>query len=483
MSRHLPQGPPKQAPLGSRPIAAATRPIHNSLSQQERRVLCPALLIRATVVLAVSVATANAAALDLIGYLPYYRINNNYLNNVLPGQLSMLDEVRYFGLSVDSNGGIVSLSGSLQSHKDNIVAIQGVINSLPVGARPRLDITLGGAGEDATFTSVAASESKRSVLAQNVNALLNETGADGVDVDWEHPDAGVQRTTQFPALLKRIKQEVGADRRVYATVDPTVVISNSVFTGANAIDGVSLMTYDLGWWGNDPGDPNTGEHSPQEYVEDSVEAWTEAPGSPNDRPWVFGNWGNGSPAERLGVGLPFYGRALSNQTAYTYSELVAGGATTDGEYYQYAGQQVWSPSPELAAQRVEHALEQGLQHLIFWEIGQDLPTSNSKSLLRVAYETREALAGLPGDFNADGRVDSADYTLWRDGLGVDFIQSDYEIWARHYGATSAGVPAEATPEPTAVGLALLGSIALARRRAERRSRVDATPLLCRRIQS
>ncbi len=429
--------------------------------------LYPKKMICIATLLAIAATAVNAAALDLIGYLPYYRINNNYLSNVLPGQLSMLDEVRYFGLSVDGNGAIVSLSGSLQSHKDNIAALQGVINLLPEGQRPRLDITLGAAGQDATFTSVAASSSKRTVLAQNVNALLNETGADAVDIDWEHPDAGVQRTTQYPALLKRIKQEIGADRRVYATVAPSVVISNSVFSGEDAIDGVSLMTYDLGWWSSDPGNPNNGEHSLQEYAEDAVEAWTEPPGSPNDRPWVFGTWGNGSPAERLGLAMPVYGRALTSQTAYTYSELVAGGTTTDREYYQYGGQQVWSPSPELAVQRVEYAIQQGLQHLIFWEIGQDLPVSNGASLLKAAYDAREALSGLPGDFNGDGAVDGADYTVWRDGLGVDYTQGDYDLWAHNYGATAQSASAEGAPEPTSVALALLGSVAWACRRGPR----------------
>jgi hypothetical protein len=431
----------------------------------------PTNLIRATAMLAIAATAVNAAALDLIGYLPYYRINNNYLSNVLPGQLSMLDEVRYFGLSVDSNGGIVSLSGSLQSHKDNVAAIQGVIDLLPAGERPRLNITLGAAGEDATFTSVAASSSKRTLLAQNVNALLNETGAVAVDIDWEHPDAGVQRTTQYPALLKRIKQEIGAERRVYATVAPSVVISSSVFSGEDAIDGVSLMTYDLGWWSNDPSNPNNGEHSLEEYVEDTVEAWTEAPGSPNDRPWVFGTWGNGSPADRLGVAMPVYGRALGSQTAYTYSELVAGGITTDGEYYQYGGQQVWAPSPELAAQRVEHAIEQGLQHLIFWEIGQDLPPTNGASLLRVAYETREALVGISGDYNNDGTVDVADYTVWRDGGSPDSTQTGYDLWADRFGdsATNAAskVLADGVPEPASSVFLLLACLVGTIRHARR----------------
>ncbi len=170
------------------------------------------------------------------------------------------------------------------------------------------------------------------------------------------------------------------------------------------------------------------------------------------------HWGNGSPANQLGVAIPIYGRSIANQTAYTYSELVTGGATTDGEYYQYSGQQVWSPSPGLAAQRVEHALDQGLQHLIFWEIGQDLPATNSNSLLRVAYETREALAGLPGDFNSDGKVDSADYTVWRDGLGANYTQEDYETWAENYGASANSSNAKATPEPVSAGMAFFAAL-------------------------
>jgi hypothetical protein len=50
----------------------------------------------------------------------------------------------------------------------------------------------------------------------------------------------------------------------------------------------------------------------------------------------------------------------------------------------------------------------------------------------------------PGDFNQDGKVDAADYTLWADHYGVSGINScdgnkdrivdiaDYTIWADHY---------------------------------------------------
>lgn len=196
-----------------------------------------------------AIATSHALAVDLIGYVPYYRMDSTYNTGTLPAQLAMLDEVRYFGLTAASNGTIVPLENTMQYHLSNIATIKSSIEALQAADRPRLNITFGGAGEDASFTTIAANSSLRATFAMNVAALLGETGATSVDIDWEHPDAGVQRTTNYPVLLKRIKQELGADRRVYATVDPTVMISNSVFSAPNAIDGVSLMTYDLGWWG------------------------------------------------------------------------------------------------------------------------------------------------------------------------------------------------------------------------------------------
>ena len=98
-----------------------------------------------------------ASAVDLIGYVPYWEMNANYTINILPTQLSMLSEVRYFGLTAASNGTVVPQAGSgtMQTHPNNIATIQQKINALPADKRPRLGITIGGAGEDATFTSIA----------------------------------------------------------------------------------------------------------------------------------------------------------------------------------------------------------------------------------------------------------------------------------------------------------------------------------------
>ena len=342
----------------------------------------------------------NAWAVDLIGYVPHYRMNSSYVNDVLPDQLALLDEVRYFGISVNASAGLTTTAADLS----NIQTIESVINALPETQRPRLGITIGGAGQSAGFSTVAASSTLRDRFAQNLEALLDQTGAVAVDLDWEHPAAGAERNSLFPAMLTRIKQEFGDSRRVYATVAPSVIVSNSIFAGPHAIDGVSLMTYDLGWWSNDPSNPNTGQHSLQADVATAVRAWTDAPGSTNQRPWVFGSWGNDVPTDKLGIGLPMYGRGFNGSSAglaVTYRDLIAGGTTNNGSSYQYQGSDVWIPSRDMVKQRVDFAVAQDLQNIIIWELAQDLPPDHQNSMLRAAQRP-------DGDFNGDGAWDSSD---------------------------------------------------------------------------
>ncbi|MGD9633633.1 MAG: hypothetical protein AB7G28_08370 [Pirellulales bacterium] len=43
-----------------------------------------------------------------------------------------------------------------------------------------------------------------------------------------------------------------------------------------------------------------------------------------------------------------------------------------------------------------------------------------------------------GDFNKDGTVNAADYTVWRDKLGSTYTAADYQVWTTHFGMTGGG---------------------------------------------
>lgn len=80
-----------------------------------------------------------------------------------------------------------------------------------------------------------------------------------------------------------------------------------------------------------------------------------------------------------------------------------------------------------------------------------------------------AVAMIPGDYNSDGTVDAADYTVWRDNLGgltslanddtAGVGPDDYDRWQTHFGEPStpgAGASANvAVPEPATIVLILM----------------------------
>ncbi|MEM6855626.1 MAG: hypothetical protein AAF593_14560, partial [Planctomycetota bacterium] len=86
-----------------------------------------------------------------------------------------------------------------------------------------------------------------------------------------------------------------------------------------------------------------------------------------------------------------------------------------------------------------------------------------------------AVVALAGDYNLNGEVDAADYTVWADSFGstTDLAAdgngdgvvdaADYTIWADNFGAGSATAPA-VVPEPGMMGVVSCGLVYFLRRR-------------------
>ena len=79
------------------------------------------------------------------------------------------------------------------------------------------------------------------------------------------------------------------------------------------------------------------------------------------------------------------------------------------------------------------------------------------------------LAKLPGDYNGNGIVDAADYTVWRDGLGAKFTQAYFDVWKANFGKTAgsgsgAGANA-AVPEPSTLVLLMFAAAGWCLRRS------------------
>jgi hypothetical protein len=71
---------------------------------------------------------------------------------------------------------------------------------------------------------------------------------------------------------------------------------------------------------------------------------------------------------------------------------------------------------------------------------------------------------LPGDYNSDGAVDTADYVVWQKS---DSSPNGYAVWRANFGRTAASesaVALVAVPEPTALALLVLFAPAVSVRR-------------------
>lgn len=102
-----------------------------------------------------------------------------------------------------------------------------------------------------------------------------------------------------------------------------------------------------------------------------------------------------------------------------------------------------------------------------------------------------SVSGLPGDYNLNGAVDAADYTVWRDNLGSMTVskadgtgqggipdgvvnQLDYAFWKTHFGSepgsgagdltpgVSSGANSAGVPEPTSMVLLCIGTTVVLR---------------------
>ncbi len=83
---------------------------------------------------------------------------------------------------------------------------------------------------------------------------------------------------------------------------------------------------------------------------------------------------------------------------------------------------------------------------------------------------------LPGDYNSDGNVDAADYTVWRDTLGSTedlrangddtgasmgvIDAADYDVWKTNFGQPAGAAAAHATTIPEPATPILLAAVAL-----------------------
>jgi GH18 family chitinase len=125
-----------------------------------------------------------------------------------------------------------------------------------------VQVAIGGWGDTAGFEKAAKREESRKLFAQNVKSMLDATGADGVDIDWEYPGGNgedyktnpnsgkVWEISAYPELLATIRAAVGPNKLISAAVpglprDMLAFTPTTIPKIMESVDFLNVMTYDM----------------------------------------------------------------------------------------------------------------------------------------------------------------------------------------------------------------------------------------------
>lgn len=274
---------------------------------------------------------------------------------------------------------------------------------------PQLKILISVGGWTAEgFSDAALSDASRDAFARSAVKLIRAHSLDGLDLDWEYPGqsvAGIKSRPEdkhnFTLLLKTLRAQLDAassddsragDKRYLLTIasadreyfDYTEMDKLHVY-----LDWINVMTYDF----FNSLTPTTGHHAG---------LYRSRFASPSDRnadASVKQHLAAGIPADKLVLGVAFYGRGFAGvnplhyglnqqyerfEAAHPYAELVRDFIDKQGFVREWDAQAkapyLWNAAsrtfityddPESIAIKAEYARSHHLGGMMFWELSQD----------------------------------------------------------------------------------------------------------------
>ena len=216
-------------------------------------------------------------------------------------------------------------------------------------------IAVGGWGWDKEFETLAAVPAIRAKLAKRVAEFCATYQLDGVDIDWEYPNAGAS-AANFAALAIAFRSALPAGALVTAAVLADATDADGISTDAvGHLDFINLMAYD---------GPRS-DHSSFAMAERSIASWLA----------------RGIHPDKLVLGVPFYARP----GGVIYRTLLANDpATASGDRILFKGVEQNYNGPATIRRKTKLALQLA-GGIMIWELSQD--ARGSDSLLRVIGET------------------------------------------------------------------------------------------------
>jgi len=169
-------------------------------------------------------------------------------------------------------------------------------------------ISIGGAGADAgRYSSLLGDAALTDAFVGHLVQAMEDHDLDGVDVDIEGDvlDGKSVDAAQYEAFVTKLGTALRAKSKLTTAALGGWFAGHVTNAAVQQLDFLNVMSYDaFGTWSASPG-----QHSPYQMALDDFAFWTGV---------------KGMPADRVVVGVPFYGYGWGKyQQAWRYADLVA----------------------------------------------------------------------------------------------------------------------------------------------------------------
>ena len=221
-------------------------------------------------------------------------------------------------------------------------------------------------------------------------------------------------------------------------------------------------------------------------------------GDPANQPLIDDLIDRVNAADRLAFDVTFPDDQFPNLP--TFLSLFVNISDQSGTFYQSPAKQAGNPTDnpgetvtievplsELTAGGA-NLKDSGLQDGTFFRIALATNSDSANAFYMDNFRLLTEVSGLSGDYNNNGVVDAADYTVWRDNVGQPegsllnddaggvIGQAQYDAWRDNYGAVSGAISLSASaavPEPMGSSLVLISVLIAAVTPAGNRSKRPA----------
>lgn len=201
-------------------------------------------------------------------------------------------------------------------------------------------------------------------LENNIKAVLEKYGFDGVFFDYEYPIEN-KNWKSFSKFIVSLDSVLGDGYEIGAALASW----DAKFSdeAKEALDRIELMSYDL--WEED------GTHASYKIAQDDINKMVEA----------------GYDKAKIDLGVPFYARPTTQEAIwYNYSDYVdkidEKGFAKDEKNNLIASFNTY----DTVAKKTQFAIDSGLGGMMVWHYACDAPADNAKSLFNAMYNTVQA---------------------------------------------------------------------------------------------